>query len=306
MTCHAWFEGGESLSAIRVVLHPVDDAVLISGTMPALYPKIPHLPGSRTGPSDTHVPEARARAYTEVAREGLLVTVEEKLDGTSMVVARARAAEGSFVVAYGRDGRRAEASRNLGRRLFARWVRENETRFVELLGGGERIAGEWLAIAHGTRYALSHEPFVPFDLFLADGACVSRPVLAQRCGQVGLVVPYLVHSGAALAIAEADRRLGPRGHHGADVAEGLVYREETRELCRSIAKVVRATKVDGALLADHTGGDHVFCTWPGSLAWLREALSEDPEGRLGTASVFESPIEPTLSPSPSRVSSIDP
>lgn len=260
--------------------------------MPALYPKIPHLPGSRTGPSDTHVPEARARAYTERAREGLVVTVEEKLDGTSVVVARA-----SEAVAYGRDGRRAEASRNLGRRLFARWVRENESRFMELLGEGERIAGEWLAIAHGTRYALSHEPFVPFDLFLADGARVSRPVLAQRCGQVGLVVPYLVHSGAALAIAEADRRLGPRGHHGADVAEGLVYREETRDLCRSIAKVVRATKVDGALLADHTGGDHVFCTWPGSLAWLRAALSEDPEGRLGTASIFDAPLEPSLSPS---------
>lgn len=255
--------------------------------MAALFPKIPHLPGSRTGPSDTHVSEVRARAYTDVARRGVVVTVEEKLDGSSVVVVR----EGRRIVAYGREGRPAAASRNLGRRLFARWVRENERRFAELLAEGERVAGEWLAVAHGTRYELPHEPFVPFDILRGEGRS-SRPVLARRCGEVGLVVPHLVHAGGALAIAEADRRLGPRGHHGADVAEGLVYREEEDDVCRSVAKVVRTGKIDGALLADHTGQDHVFCTWPGSSAWLHAALSEDPDGASGTASFFAALARP--------------
>ncbi|MEW6276861.1 MAG: hypothetical protein AB1556_17345 [Bacillota bacterium] len=44
-------------------------------------------------------------------------------------------------------------------RLWADWVLRNEERFRNVLKEGERLVGEWLAQAHGTRYALPHEPF---------------------------------------------------------------------------------------------------------------------------------------------------
>jgi len=242
--------------------------------MPALFPKIPHLPGSRTGPSDRHVGLARARAFTAVARAGATVVVEEKLDGSCVVVTRV----GGVIAAHGRDGKPAHLSRNLGRRLFARWVVEHERRFFSLLEDGERAAGEWLALAHGTRYALPHEPFVLFDV-LRGGVGISRAALAPRAGACGFTVPCILHAGAALGVEEAEAKLGRAGHHGADEAEGVVYREDTGGVCTAVAKVVRATKVDGKHLADHTGGPHLFNTWPGRDPWLAAASAAEPEVR---------------------------
>ena len=48
--------------------------------------------------------------------------------------------------------------------MFAAWVEANAARFRDVLVDGERIAGEWLALAHGIRYELPHEPFVVFDV----------------------------------------------------------------------------------------------------------------------------------------------
>lgn len=249
--------------------------------MPALFPKIPHLPGSRTGPSDAHVGAARARAFVERSRaDGSqvapprappTVVVEEKLDGSCVVVVRT--ADG--VEAYGRDGKPASGSKNLGRRLFARWVTAHAGRFSSLLAPGERAAGEWLAIAHGTRYALPHEPFVLFDV-LGEGARLSRSALRRRGHD--FAVPCILHTGGPLPVDDALRLLGEAGHHGADAAEGLVYREERDDLCLSSCKLVRHGKVDGAWLADHGSGVHLFNDWPRRDGFLRDALAREPEG----------------------------
>ena len=240
--------------------------------MPALYPKIPHLSGSRTGPSDRHVSRQREHTLTVAAREGARIVVEEKLDGTCVAVAR----EGDSVVAYGRGGRLARSSRNVGRRLFARWVFEERERLFGLLDGFQRACGEWLPLAHGTIYDLPHEPFVLFDL-LDDKRALCREQMADRARAAGLTVPCILHKGAALPTSEALLRLGAGGKHGAAAAEGVVYREEDPRdgTCRFVAKLVRQAKVDGLYLADHTGKDHVFNTWPGSQEWLAEALAED-------------------------------
>lgn len=241
--------------------------------MASLYPKIPHLPGSRTGPSDRHVGPERTRALTERARDGAHIVVEEKLDGTCVVVTRT----GDDVIAFGRDGRRACESRNLGRRLFAWWVTEHRERFLSLLHDGEQACGEWLALTHGTIYELPHEPFVLFDLVRA-GVSLSREELRKPGLDAGFTLPCTLHEGAALPTSEALSLLGPRGHHGADMAEGVVYREEhSRDgVCRFVAKLVRQEKVDGAHLADHTGRPHVFNRWPGGEAWLHRALTKVP------------------------------
>lgn len=215
----------------------------------SVYPSIPHLPGSRCA-SDRTLPAASARRCTDAACAvaGAEVIVQEKLDGSCVAVSR----RGGRIVALGRQGIPCEESGNEARRWFAAWVREREALFEAVVREGEVLAGEWLALVHGTRYALAHEPFVPFDL-LANRTRCSVDALAERLRGTGLVTPRVVHRGAPLAIADAERLLG-RGLHGSiDPPEGLVYRLERRAEVLVVAKWVRPSKVDGALLPENTG-----------------------------------------------------
>lgn len=103
-------------------------------------------------------------ATNERARPGDRVIVQEKLDGPCVAAVR----EGGAITAYGREGRPCAASLNEGRRAFAAWVRDNADR-LGFLDEGERLVCEWLLVAHGTRYALPHEPVVALDRFDAAG-----------------------------------------------------------------------------------------------------------------------------------------
>lgn len=190
---------------------------------------------------------------TAEARPGDRVVVQEKLDGSCVVVWRREGA----LVAMGREGRPAAESRNEGRRLFAAWVAGSSARF-EALREGERAACEWLPIAHGTRYSLPHEPVALLDVFRADGARLGIEAVSRWAEVAALPRPSVLHDGAALPVAEALARLGEHGRHGAlDAAEGVVYRLERDGLVIGLAKWVRHGKVDGCYLADHTGLDHV-------------------------------------------------
>lgn len=218
------------------------------------YGSIPHLPGSRTGPADRHLSPVHARICTERARDAKdHVVVLEKLDGSCVAAARL----GDAVVALGREGRLAASSPNDARRLWAAWVAANAERFLAVLQPGERLVGEWLALAHGTRYALRHEPFVCFDLMRGGERLVWRD-LTVRVRAGGFVTPGLVHEGGPLGIEAAMARLGEGGFHGAvDPVEGAVWRVERREGDSArvdfLAKYVRADKVDGGLLPEQTG-----------------------------------------------------
>lgn len=218
------------------------------------YGSIPHLPGSRTGPADRHLDLARARRGLSEARHGCEVFVEEKLDGSCVAAARI----GERILALGRRGDLAARSRNEGRQLWAAWVAAEEARFRRLLAPGERVVGEWLALVHGTRYALEHEPFVAFDLFDAAGERLSHDLRWLRLEAEGFATPTLLHRGGPLSLAAADALLGPRGHHGAlDPAEGAVWRVERHRGGRArvewVAKFVRQGKEDGCLLPERTG-----------------------------------------------------
>lgn len=223
-----------------------------------LYPKIGHLPGSRTGPRDRTVGRALAARMTERELAGDRVVVQEKLDGSCVVVCR----RGGALVAMGREGLPAAESRNDGRRMFASWVAGNTGRF-EALREGERAACEWLPIAHGTRYSLAHEPIALLDVLTADGGRLGTDAVAAWASAARLPRPAVLHDGGAIAVAEALARLGEHGRHGAeDAAEGVVYRVERAGLVVALAKWVRHEKVDGRYLADETGLDHVHNTWP--------------------------------------------
>jgi hypothetical protein len=223
------------------------------------FHRVPHLPGSRGGALDRHAPSELARRCTSEARPGELVIVQEKLDGSCVAVAKV----GGTVLALGREGTLASASPNPGRQRFAAWVERRQALFAARLEEGEWLAGEWLALAHATRYRLKHEPFVPFELFARKDHAPPRAValdeLEARLAGSDLVVPNVLHRGGALAVDEALARLGPFGAHGAiDPVEGLVWRLERSGLVVGRAKYVRAGKVDGALLPENSGQDAIW------------------------------------------------
>jgi RNA ligase len=212
------------------------------------YLRIPHLPGSRTGRRDRHLPVPLAQRLLVTSSPGDTVVVQEKLDGSCVAIAKL---DGQLI-ALGREGVRAHESANPGRQLFARWVDAHAVALAPLLAEREWVVGEWLALAHGTRYSLTHAPFVPFDLFTAAGA-LTLDALTARVVRIPLLrVPHLVHRGAAIGIEPVLQRLGTGGH-GADSVEGAVWRLERDGQVVVRAKYVRAEKVDGHLLPENSG-----------------------------------------------------
>ncbi len=222
-----------------------------------LYAKIPHLPGSRTGQADRHIGLVAAKRLLELCNPLERVIVQEKLDGSNVIVTR----QNGVLVALGRDGKACANSRNPLRTAFAAWLSENAIRFT-WLEESERLALEWLAVTHGTRYALPHEPVVALDFFTTDGTRLTHAALLEKIAPVALPVPRVLHAGSALPLEQALRLLGQYGHHGAlEPAEGVVYRLERNEQVLLLAKYVRHGKQDGLYLADHIGLEAVMNSW---------------------------------------------
>ncbi|WP_437905204.1 RNA ligase family protein [Sorangium sp. So ce327] len=121
--------------------------------------------------------------------------MQEKLDGSCVAVARL----GDAVLALGREGTLAARSENPGRQMFAAWVEQRAASFRELLHPGGWLVGEWLALAHSTRYELRHEPFVVFDAF-HEGRQWTFDELDARL-QGAFPRPALLHRGGALGIS---------------------------------------------------------------------------------------------------------
>lgn len=214
------------------------------------YGSIGHLPNSRMGPSDHAVPEGYAKICYTKPRKGDCVIVQEKLDGSCVGVANV----GGEIHALGRAGWPAQSSKYEQHQIFAHWVRENVERFRSLLDEGERIVGEWLAQAHGTRYKLFHEPFVAFDIMREDKRICFHDFQSRVGGK--FIVPNCIDicRDRGCAIERALSLLGPNGRHGAiDTVEGVVYRVEREGRVDFLAKYVRPDKVDGCFLPEVSG-----------------------------------------------------
>ena len=222
------------------------------------YGSIPHLPGSRMGPGDRHCHEGQARiATTKVRDRHDHVVVQEKLDGSCVAVARL---DGGLH-ALTRSGNPASGSRFEHHRLFAAWVRVHDARLRALLADGERVVGEWLALAHGTRYALPHEPFVAFDL-MTGGARVTHDELTARADAAALTTPRVLSSGPPRSIEDVRRAIATSGHGALDPVEGAVWRVERRGQVDFLVKWVRPDKVDGCYLPELTGGGPIWLWRP--------------------------------------------
>lgn len=216
------------------------------------YGSIGHLPNSRLGPQDHSVPEGQSLICQAKPRKGDRIIIQEKLDGSCCAVAKIA----GELVPLTRSGLRASESRYVVHHTFDRWVGENHHLFG-WLNDGERAVGEWLALAHGTRYRLSHEPFVLFDVMVEADRMLVDDVVARSGGL--LPMPYVVSDGPAMTTDAAAEALGLHGQHGAiDHVEGIVYRVEREGRVDFLAKWVRADKEDGKYLSELSGEPEVW------------------------------------------------
>lgn len=215
------------------------------------YGSIPHLSGSRLGEGDHHCEPGQERIATKEVRDKKdLIIVQEKLDGSNCAVAKVNGA----IYALGRAGYLAETSPYKQHILFANWVKTHESRFDALLQNGERIVGEWLALAHGTVYDLKHEPFVVFDLLKNGHERLLYHDFLLRVLPLGFTVPHLLHLGQAISVAKVLEKIQVSGHGAVGAVEGAVWRVEREGKVDFLVKYVRNDKVDGCLLPEHNNG----------------------------------------------------
>jgi hypothetical protein len=225
------------------------------------YGSIPHLPGSRRGPADKGLSEDQARILTEKARDKHdLITVQEKLDGTCVSVAKI---DGKLIALI-RAGYPASGSNYQQHHYFADWVSKNSVRFEEFLSDGERCVGEWLLQAHGTRYNLHHEPFVVFDI-MREHSRETAQTAKERCIRWGFIYPRTIHIGGPVTIESVLNVLEPSGHGAIDGVEGAVWRCERKGEVDFLGKYVRPEKIDGSYLESVTGLGPVWNLDPSSL-----------------------------------------
>lgn len=216
------------------------------------YPRIPHLPGSGAQSDDLLSDDRAAQRFFRPHLDRR-VYIQEKLDGTCVAVAR----QGHRLLALGKEGDRLEHSRSPGRRVFAAWVAGQEARFLDLLADGERVVGEWLLVAHATRYCLKHEAFVPFDLISGNQRQPWHRT-QSRLEAAGFQPPALIYAGPPIALEEALPKLG-QGQHGAlEQPEGLIWRLEEAGQPKALAKYVHPDKKPGIYLSDHSGLPAVY------------------------------------------------
>ncbi len=220
------------------------------------YGSIPHLPGSRMGPGDHSCHEGQARIATLKTRDKHdRVYVQEKLDGSCVSVAKIN----GEIIPLGRAGYRAITSKYEMHRFFHDWVRTRFAAFDRLLNDGDRVVGEWLAQAHGTRYDLAHRsPFVAFDI-MRGGVRLPFEEFVGRTSNVGLASPA-THDGP-MSIEDAMEWVGTYGYYGAlDPVEGVVWRVERKGVVDFLVKYVRPDKIDGSYL-DSVSGEEPVWNW---------------------------------------------
>jgi hypothetical protein len=221
------------------------------------YGSTPHLVGSRVGPADSHVDPTLALIMTRKVRnrhDRIIVT--EKVDGSCMTVARI----GRWILPVNRAGYLVTDSPWPMQHVFADYVSDRSKMISSILSDGERIAGEWMLQAHGTRHLIED----PRDLFVAFSIIGPRGRIpyddfASRVDSVGIRRAHVISDGPAMSQAGAVAALGETGFHNAlEQPEGAVWVLETRGEFNCIAKHVIPEKVDGKYLSSINGGED---TW---------------------------------------------
>lgn len=212
------------------------------------YGSIPHLSKSRLGEGDHCCEIGQEKIATEKSRDKFdLIIVQEKLDGSNCAVAKIK----DKIISLSRAGYLAESSPYEMHHYFAKWVEKEKPRFNKLLEEGERLVGEWLLQAHGTRYNLPHEPFVVFDLMKKQERLNYHDFLL-RVLKFNFTVPRLIHLGQPIGVNWVLKQIETSGHGALDKVEGAVWRVERKGKVDFLVKYVRPDKEDGIYLPEKT------------------------------------------------------
>jgi len=240
------------------------------------YGSIPHLPGSRVGPDDHKCPAGQTRIATEKARDRHdRVIAQVKFDGSCCSVLR----RDGLLLPLVRSGYLATSSPFEQHWHFHNWVMAHQSRFLDVLEEEERLCGEWLMQAHGTRYTICREPFMAFDL-ICQGQRMTVPGFNERVKGLFWVPPVVNPDYKPVGIERAlqeldaldtiDHPLGKGERH-----EGVVWRVERNELLHPgkgperawkvdfLIKYVRPDKEDGRYLPEISGEKPVWNWRPG-------------------------------------------
>jgi hypothetical protein len=221
------------------------------------YGSIPHLIGSKIGPGDHHCHEGQHRICTEKTRDKYdLVIVQEKYDGSNVAIAKK---EGQ-ILALTRRGYLASTSPFLQHQLFAKWVKDREGIFQDLLEENERLCGEWMIQAHGLKYSIDGNPIVFFDLFSGSKRLLYND-FADRI-EAHFATPRILYAGyGACGIDWALQALKHDAYHEImclQQPEGVVYRVERNGKVDFLAKYVRGDFEPGKYLPEISGESEVF------------------------------------------------
>lgn len=222
------------------------------------YGSIPHLPGSRLGPGDWTIHEGQRAICMDRARDRHdRIIVTEKLDGSNVAVARV----GNEILAVTRAGYLASDSPYPQHHIFGDWVAQQKDRFRRIMDPGERLNGEWLALAHGTIYNLPHEPFVAFDM-MVEAKRLPWDEIKHRCAMAQLPYATVLSDGPPIHVDAILPMLARSGHGAVDPVEGAVWRVERKGVFDFNAKWVRPDKIDGKYIEGITGHPEVWLWQP--------------------------------------------
>ncbi len=239
------------------------------------YGSIPHLHGSRTGAGDHFISKIQGDIATVNTRNKKRVVIaQEKLDGANVAAAKHH----GKIIPIIRDGYYCESSQYINHHVFIEYVKENEERFDRLLNDGERLCGEFLAQATGTRYNLPHEPFVPFDIYLRKDPHkqyeIREPYLnfEKRVKEFDFTVPKLLHIGDSFSIESAIDAIKTSGHGAIDDVEGAIWRVENDGQVEFLCKFVHHFKQDGKYLPLISGKEEI---WNMDVSWWLEKIKQN-------------------------------
>lgn len=213
------------------------------------YNSIPHFSFSRLGPSDSYCNPGHEKIMTEKTRDWKdLIIVTEKLDGSNVGVIK----KDDQIYAITRSGYEAKTSRYKQHIEFNKWVYSYIWDFNRILNEGERIVGEWLLLAHGTKYNIKNKSllFRPFDIFNANNERLSYFEFLKKIRFSNFNPPALLHIGQPVKIKHIEKKLQKIDSNRIERCEGAVYRCERDGKFDCLIKYVRHDKIDGKYFKD--------------------------------------------------------